>query len=247
MNSTEIARKVWISQLDEHGNQSSVSFFDESAHQFALSLDDAIRNDMYVRGGMFIRAAKRFLNKQDYVLDYGCGPGRLAYLLIQNGYRILGVDQSSGMIAEAVSQDIDSRSARFEVLSLNHGWEQLTFDAVVCSSVIEYVPDAAGLLAKFHGCLRDRGKLLISFANRRSLFRLLTSRKKNENSHFTDHQYHLWTGREARRVLESSGFRIVGRPVYFEASAFDKRPPISFLSRFSLIGSLGLLVAEKSS
>lgn len=223
----------------------SVNFFDESAHEFACSIDGLIDTNQYDRGNLFAQAVKRVVATGGVVLDYGCGPGRLSRLFVEQGFQVLGVDQSAGMIAEATRQNLDSAKAHFEVLSDQATWEDRQYDAVVCSSVVEYVEDVDSLLWKFHEHLKPQGKLIVSFANRRSVFRWLVSRKRGQNIHFTDYQYHQWTGREACRRLELNGFRVLDRPKYLEASAFDKRPLIARLTRSSLIGTLGLIVAEK--
>ena len=58
---------------------------------------------------------KRALPPRGHVLDYGCGPGRLARLIAEQGYRVHDVNPSPAMIAEAVRQDLDGLEVVFEV------------------------------------------------------------------------------------------------------------------------------------
>ncbi len=118
-----------------------------------------------------------------YLLDFGCGPGRLSLLLADAGFRVLGVDISHGMIAEA--RQLDTRGLPIEFLNIDRAEEALapsTYDGIVCSSVIEYVADADSLLQGFRRSLRNPGALLISFANRASIFRWYWNKRRTAQS-----------------------------------------------------------------
>jgi 2-polyprenyl-6-hydroxyphenyl methylase/3-demethylubiquinone-9 3-methyltransferase len=46
-----------------------------------------------------------------------------------------------------------------------------SFDGIICSSVIEYLPDPDACISEFHRVLRPEGTVLVSFANKASLVR----------------------------------------------------------------------------
>ncbi len=95
------------------------------------------------------------------VLDLGCGAGNLAADLAHRGYVVTGVDISEAMISEArrthEGQDLDwvVIQAR-KPLPFDCG----SFDAVVASSVFEYLDDVASTLGEVARILRPGGILL---------------------------------------------------------------------------------------
>jgi SAM-dependent methyltransferase len=217
--------------------------FDQTAARFARSIDGTMRAGYYTRGKLFVDCAKASVPQGGYILDYGCGPGRLSVLLAESGFKIRAVDTSPGMIAEAqtlqpreVSIDFETIESSIEALPPN------TYDGIVCSSVIEYIADADRLLAEFRAALRASGSLIISFANRASVFRWYWDRVAPPNP-MGAAQHHVWAWREFRDLLERSGFRAVTEPRYFEW-ALDSRPLASLLERVPLLGSIGVVVAK---
>lgn len=96
------------------------------------------------------------------VLDLGCGTGNLARHLATSGYRVLGVDASGAML------DVARRSGHWPTIE----WVQLdgdpfalpcgnrSCDAVVASSVLEYVDDPLAVIGECARALRPGGVML---------------------------------------------------------------------------------------
>jgi 2-polyprenyl-3-methyl-5-hydroxy-6-metoxy-1,4-benzoquinol methylase len=109
------------------------------------------------------------------ILDYGCGSGDITFPMLQSGHTVTGVD-----IAERMVKKATDRAAQFGFAgsaSYHHLNDEVlasitskTFDAVVCSSVLEYVDDDRSLLRMFHDVLRDGGIMLVSVPDRKSVF-----------------------------------------------------------------------------
>ena len=220
------------------------ALFTRSAGTFAAGIDGLCAEGKYLRGELFLRAAQRFMPVGGEVLDYGCGPGRISLLLARVGLRVHGMDPAAGMIEQANAQDLTGLDVRFSLIP-ETGTALPTggFDAVVCSSVIEYVPVAAELLTAFHRALRPQGVLILSYANRRSLWRLYAN-WRNPHAPHLEYQKNVWSFAEARRELDNAGFAIVAGPHFFD-SPFDHRPGCGWLARSSLGGTLGLVVARR--
>jgi ubiquinone/menaquinone biosynthesis C-methylase UbiE len=99
-------------------------------------------------------------------LDAGCGDGRyLAALANELPARRAGVDISERILETARARvDADFRQASLEELPFEDG----AFDLVLCSQVIEHVPDADRATKELARVLRPGGTLVISTDNERN-------------------------------------------------------------------------------
>ena len=231
-----------VKYLDNDAVNGTTSLFDQTAADFTAKVDKQIHSGRYRRGDLFRSAVVSSVPPHGHILDYGCGPGRISALLAKQGFRVLGVDPSPEMISVARQQRLDGANVEFQLCDSSPLEGQIeVFDAVVCSSVIEYESQPVELLHRFAAALRPSGALIISFANSRSLSRALFQRR---NLHLGA-QVHTWSSREFTQLLEQGGFRQNRNAVYFD-SFLDRLPPLGLLSASQFIGALGLIVAVKS-
>jgi len=227
--------------LEDDGTHKDPTVFDRTALDFTAKVDKLIDTGRYRRGNLFLAAAASTVPPKGFILDYGCGPGRISALLAEKGYRVLGVDPSAAMIAAARQQQLDALNVEFELCETHPIEANVeSFDAVVCSSVIEYEPQPVELLRRFVAVLRTSGVLIISFASSRSLSRAIFHRR---NLHLGA-QVHTWSEPEFNELLRQGGFRSIRDAVYFE-SFLDRIPMLGFLSEWQCVGALGLVVAVK--
>jgi 2-polyprenyl-3-methyl-5-hydroxy-6-metoxy-1,4-benzoquinol methylase len=116
------------------------------------------------RLSLFVNGIKNNVAPKSKVLDYGCGTGRIAIELAGCGYHVDGVDGASGMIEKA-RFEVESRNLsliRFETIDPDVWRPRQQYDAIVCSSVLEYVPNDESLLCRFAKALVPGGLLLVS-------------------------------------------------------------------------------------
>jgi SAM-dependent methyltransferase len=221
-----------------------LSLFDETAGSFAAGTDVQLARNRYVRGERFLEAVLALTPPCAYILDYGCGPGRLARLIGQRGIRVHGVDPSKGMIDTARKLALDGAAVTFEICRDNgDDLASNSYDAVVCSSVIEYVKDCAHLLLNFRRCLKKGGTLILSYANRNSLWRSYVTWKTSGRQPHYSLQYNLWNLADCQRQLRLSGFEVLGGAKFFD-SPFDQHPVLALLGRLERVGTLGLVTAR---
>ena len=109
-------------------------------------------------------------------LDAGCGTGTLSRLLAERGCKVLGVDAAVEMV-EAAGRLVrrgESDRLKFERVETIARLPLMSnsCDGVLCSSVLEYVPDVDACMVEFTRVLRPDGLLLVSVPNRHSIVRL---------------------------------------------------------------------------
>jgi ubiquinone/menaquinone biosynthesis C-methylase UbiE len=108
----------------------------------------------------------------DRVLDIGCGNARDIIPLVRAGATVIGIDLSEGMIRQAML-DLAGTNCRahLQVGDATHlSFATNTFDKIVCSEVIEHIPDADEAMREMYRVLRVGGSLIVSTPNRRSWY-----------------------------------------------------------------------------
>ncbi len=233
--------------LGQHCSSTSESqlitqVFDETAHGFGHAIDKSIQKGRYLRGELFVSTAIDRFAPGSFILDYGCGPGRISLMLARKGFRVHGLDPSPAMIAAARRQPLGTVNVEFRVCPECPGaLPEVPYEAIVCSSVIQYVPKPEQLLRWFSVALRPSGLLIISFANSLSVWGAWS--RLRHTSAFRTADRHVWSWPRFRRLLEHGGFAHEGRPIYFE-SPLDRIVPLTAVRRSALSGTLGLVVAR---
>lgn len=146
----------------------------EHFDQRAARWDELYRSSRFKdRLSLFVEGVRASAPPGAAVLDYGCGTGAIALGLARCGYRVDGVDGSSGMIEQAARNAAGQgiASASFKAIDPAAWRAARRYEAAVCSSVIEYVVDDEALLRRLADALLPGGTLLISVPNSASLAR----------------------------------------------------------------------------
>jgi ubiquinone/menaquinone biosynthesis C-methylase UbiE len=96
----------------------------------------------------------------DDILDLGCGTGHLTCRLAEmTSGRVVGVDPSPGMIAQA--RATRGEGPRFEVAAAEDLAVRAQFDAIFCNSAFQWLADPARALAACARALRGAGRMAV--------------------------------------------------------------------------------------
>ena len=161
-----------------------------------------------------VRQVLRGLAPRD-VLDAGCGNGALAKDLVEDGYRVVGIDADAGGVAHARRT---VPGARFEVATFDRDPRAFApdggFDAVVSTEVVEHLYAPHELAAFCFAALRPGGHVVISTPYHGYAKNLaLAVFDKWDKHHTVDwHGGHIkfWSRRTLGALLEEAGFRVTG-------------------------------------
>jgi 2-polyprenyl-3-methyl-5-hydroxy-6-metoxy-1,4-benzoquinol methylase len=125
------------------------------------------QGDMVERIARFADALDALVLPGAAILDYGCGTGDIAAALAAHGYRVEARDKSARMIAQARALHAGSAARFVEAVDtpaeIAAGRD--SFDAVVCSSVLEYVRDVPESLRALAAALKPGGWLVATVPN----------------------------------------------------------------------------------
>lgn len=139
-------------------------------------------SDRYLRSAAFrerlqlwTRLVEAHVTAGASVLDAGCGPGALSCVASRSCALVEALDASSNMVAlarrRAAEEGIGNISFHIGAIGDGALLAGRRFDAILCSSVLEYGEDLDGGLGWLAERLAPTGVLLVSMPNGRSCYR----------------------------------------------------------------------------
>lgn len=157
------------------------------------------------------------LTAGERVLDLGCGEGRHAITAyLEDDIQAVGLDLSFGDLETAATRFVDfARPEHRSTLLLTQAsglalpFADDTFDVVICSEVLEHIPDYESVLAEIDRVLTPTGRLAVSvprFAPEWICWRLSRAYHQVEGGHIR-----IFRTGQLRRAIERLPFRLVGR------------------------------------
>jgi 2-polyprenyl-3-methyl-5-hydroxy-6-metoxy-1,4-benzoquinol methylase len=100
------------------------------------------------------------------LLDAACGAGLYDGMLYEAGHRVLGIDQSGGVLAKAQEHFPQEHfpELQYAKIGLQEMDFQEAFDGVICMDAMEHIcpEDWPVILANFHKALRQGGVLYVT-------------------------------------------------------------------------------------
>ena len=117
---------------------------------------------------------KKLLNKNDVVLDIGCGDGKLTSLISGKVKKVIGIDNQQFPLdmAEVIIDGQGIKNVEFENKDgVNFDYKDESFDKVVCFDMIEHIPEEQTnkLVKNIARVLKKDGWVCITTPNRKFL------------------------------------------------------------------------------
>jgi SAM-dependent methyltransferase len=131
-----------------------------------------------------------------WLLDVGCGTGRWFPLYVSKGYRIVGIDISSGMLRVARGK-FRGQFGLVRGNAVRLPFRDGTFDLVCAVATLHLVPDPSDVLGEMYRCLKPGGRLVVGALNALSYLGLKRAIQRTETFGGT----HFLTVWELKRIL----------------------------------------------
>ncbi|MBE9166977.1 class I SAM-dependent methyltransferase [Pleurocapsales cyanobacterium LEGE 06147] len=144
------------------------------------------------------------------ILDLGCGNGSFSYLIAQQGYEVIGIEQSESGIKFARQNFPDCHFIQGSIYEGIPAELENSFDIVISAEVIEHLYYPRELVKYARKCLKPNGSLIITTPYHGYWKNLLLAVSGKMDGHFTT----LWDGGHVKffsvatlsSLLESEGF-----------------------------------------
>jgi 2-polyprenyl-3-methyl-5-hydroxy-6-metoxy-1,4-benzoquinol methylase len=166
-----------LSNVDLERTAARSVFFDQLAGTWSQT-HYGPQGGMVARIARFAGALETLIAPNASVLDYGCGTGDIAVALAARGYQIEACDASAKMIEQAralhggsgvrfsvIEPEMAARQRTSDVAASTLGMGHERFDAVICSSVLEYLNDLPTSLRALIAMLKPHGWVIATVPN----------------------------------------------------------------------------------
>jgi SAM-dependent methyltransferase len=187
---------------------------------------------------------KDYIKNGQYILDWGCGNGRLLFLLQDFDIHYIGTDQSIELIKIAQNvwkEQIESGKAQFFCTEQEKHFPVDYFDLVFMIASFHHLPDTESrmnLLKKIYKEMKPGGKLIMTNWNLESDWAqdklqkdwekigendFLIPWKNQQGELMAKRYYHHFNKEELEDLLSQSGFMVEKNYFYAQTSWSDKK------------------------
>ena len=172
------------------------------------------RSNLAVRfiEGRRLRLIRRLVTARAHhrILEVGCGGGHVLRLFPDS--ELTGVDVSGVMLEKAKRNLAGLNATLLKGELANHSFADQSFDAIICTEVLEHVVDPEAVLGEMKRLLRPSGGLVVTFPNDLLINRAKALLRRSGLSRLPpfsrsdwggdDFHLHVWTIPEMRALLE---------------------------------------------
>ena len=157
---------------------------------------------------IILKTFDKYIDKNEKILDIGCGAGSLAFYYASKGNKVVGIDISGSAIesAKKSAKLLKLKNIEFEVMNFPTQALREKFDRVICSEVIEHLEDDTLALDKIYKLLKPHGKAIITTPSKNAPLHRLGYAKN-----FDIRVGHLrrYTMEELVKKSKKAGFKII--------------------------------------
>jgi 2-polyprenyl-3-methyl-5-hydroxy-6-metoxy-1,4-benzoquinol methylase len=139
---------------------------------------------------MISASAKSVEGRKVRILDIGCGNGSLSNLIAQQGYAVVGVEESQSGVKLAQQSYSDCEFIAASIYDFPFQQLEDSFDIVISTEVIEHLPYPRELAKVARRCLKKDGTLILTTPYHGYIKNLVLSITGKLDEHFTA----LWDG-----------------------------------------------------
>lgn len=156
---------------------------------------------------IIIKYIDKFIKKGN-VLDIGCGAGTIDFYLASKGNTVVGIDISQRAVESAreSAKLMDLKNVKFEAMEFPHKVPGGNYDYVLCSEVLEHLPDDKHAMKKIFNLLNKKGIAILSTPSKNApLYKL------GYASGFDKRVGHLrrYTVEELKDIAKNAGFTVI--------------------------------------
>lgn len=114
----------------------------------------------------YVNMCRKFIKADSLILDCGCGTGLSSYLLMEAGFKVVGMDISHFFLSEGMGKDNSQEKMAFcvgdarKMPFVNH-----SFDAICSFDLLEHVYDVEKVLEEMNRVVKTEGVIIIITAN----------------------------------------------------------------------------------
>lgn len=118
-----------------------------------------------------IRYEQRKLRDAGRLLDAGCGEGHLLSEIhkIRPDLKLFGIDATDIAVESAKERNPSAKIVCDDLLNLTKNFKEIFFDIIVCSEVLEHIPQYEEVIGNIERCIKAGGLIIITFPNERNL------------------------------------------------------------------------------
>ena len=166
--------------------------------------------------------------KEERILDLGCGTGDLTYLISQTAGEVIGLDNSTDMIQSARNKYPNLEFVLGDAADFDF---DLPFNAIFSNAALHWVLDYRGCIKSMFRNLKSGGRIVLEFGAKDNIRTIVQALRSTLLERGFSNQAHtqLWffpSVEEYSKSLESEGFKLIfanqfDRPTELKADIGD--------------------------